>query len=294
MPVPALSFPSRKRQRRARESVADAGRLFFSTPSPLETGPRKTQPTGGDETVDRLDRVSPTGSCGPPPGDFPEFALESTGPYQKAAVGALLAEGLPAVVNARQVRDFAKAMNYLAKTDTLDAAVIATSAKSPPPRCVPWHPRKSATSARWTTAAGSSCACWPWRRTNGTPRPWLRPGPSPAEHRAAQRLPRRPDPGPGRTQGPDQQNAAFRARRDPADDHGHRAAGLPHPAGLPAGVGAAQPSGHRGAGRVGPLQRRQRHAPGAAAHPRRAPQGPYGPVAGGDRRHPALPAQEGD
>ena len=54
------------------------------------------------------------------------IVFESTGPYQKAAVGALLAEGLPAVVvNARQVRDFAKALNYLAKTDTLDAAVIA-------------------------------------------------------------------------------------------------------------------------------------------------------------------------
>jgi transposase len=52
--------------------------------------------------------------------------FESTGPYQKVAVGALLAEGLPAVVvNARQVRDFAKAMNSLAKTDTIDAAVIA-------------------------------------------------------------------------------------------------------------------------------------------------------------------------
>jgi transposase len=54
------------------------------------------------------------------------IVFESTGPYQKAAVGALLAAGLPAVVvNARQVRDFAKAMNYLAKTDRLDAAVIA-------------------------------------------------------------------------------------------------------------------------------------------------------------------------
>ncbi len=52
--------------------------------------------------------------------------FESTGPYQKAAVGALLAAGLPAVVvNARQVRDFAKAMNYLAKTDQIDAGVIA-------------------------------------------------------------------------------------------------------------------------------------------------------------------------
>jgi transposase len=52
--------------------------------------------------------------------------FESTGPYQKAAVGVLLAEGLPAVVvNARQVRDFAKSLNYLAKTDRIDAAVIA-------------------------------------------------------------------------------------------------------------------------------------------------------------------------
>jgi transposase len=54
------------------------------------------------------------------------IVFESTGPYQKAAVGALLTAGLPAVVvNARPVRDFAKAMNYLAKTDTRDAAVIA-------------------------------------------------------------------------------------------------------------------------------------------------------------------------
>jgi transposase len=52
--------------------------------------------------------------------------FESTGPYQMAAVGTLLADGLPAVVvNARQVRDFAKAMNYLAKTDKIDASVIA-------------------------------------------------------------------------------------------------------------------------------------------------------------------------
>ena len=54
------------------------------------------------------------------------IVFESTGPYQKAAVGALLAAGLPAVVvNARQVHDFAKSMGYLAKTDALDAAAIA-------------------------------------------------------------------------------------------------------------------------------------------------------------------------
>ncbi len=52
--------------------------------------------------------------------------FESTGPYQKAAVGALLAANLPAVVvNARQVRDFAKGTGQLAKTDTIDAGILA-------------------------------------------------------------------------------------------------------------------------------------------------------------------------
>jgi transposase len=52
--------------------------------------------------------------------------FESTGPYQKAAVGALLAAGLAAVVvNARQVRDFARGLGRLAKTGALDAAVRA-------------------------------------------------------------------------------------------------------------------------------------------------------------------------
>jgi transposase len=54
------------------------------------------------------------------------IVFESTGPYQKKAVGALLAATLPAVVvNARQVRDFAKALGQLAKTDALDASVLA-------------------------------------------------------------------------------------------------------------------------------------------------------------------------
>lgn len=54
------------------------------------------------------------------------LVFESTGHYQKAAVGALLAAALPAVVvNARQVRDFAKGLGILAKTDALDAGVLA-------------------------------------------------------------------------------------------------------------------------------------------------------------------------
>ena len=52
--------------------------------------------------------------------------FESTGHYQKVAVGALLVAGLPAVVvNARQVRDFAKGTGQLAKTDVIDAGILA-------------------------------------------------------------------------------------------------------------------------------------------------------------------------
>ena len=58
--------------------------------------------------------------------DPERIILESTGHYQKAAVGALLAASLPAVVvNARQARDFAKGLGILAKTDTIDAGVLA-------------------------------------------------------------------------------------------------------------------------------------------------------------------------
>jgi transposase len=61
------------------------------------------------------------------------IVCESTGPYQKLLIGALLAQELPAVVaNPRQVRDFAKAIGQLAKTDTVDAAVIAHFAEVVP------------------------------------------------------------------------------------------------------------------------------------------------------------------
>lgn len=55
-----------------------------------------------------------------------QVVLEATGGYEQAALDALFAAGLPMVrVNPRQVRDFAKAMGQLAKTDRLDARVLA-------------------------------------------------------------------------------------------------------------------------------------------------------------------------
>jgi transposase len=52
--------------------------------------------------------------------------MEATGGYERMAVAGLLAANVSvAVVNPRQVRDFAKATGQLAKTDRLDAKVLA-------------------------------------------------------------------------------------------------------------------------------------------------------------------------
>jgi transposase len=68
------------------------------------------------------------------------IVLEATGGYETAAVAALAAAGLPVVVaNPRQVRAFAKAMGKLAKTDNIDAHVLALFAERvrPPIRPLP-------------------------------------------------------------------------------------------------------------------------------------------------------------
>lgn len=52
--------------------------------------------------------------------------FEATGGYEMAAVAVLVSDGLPAaVVNPRRTRDFARAMGLEAKTDRIDAAVLA-------------------------------------------------------------------------------------------------------------------------------------------------------------------------
>ena len=66
--------------------------------------------------------------------------LEATGGLQERAAATLSAAGLAvAVVNPRQVRDFARATGRLAKTDRLDAQAIARFAATvrPAPRPLP-------------------------------------------------------------------------------------------------------------------------------------------------------------
>ena len=54
------------------------------------------------------------------------IVLEATGGYEAPVAGVLASAGLPvAVVNPRQVREFARALGRLAKTDRIDAQVLA-------------------------------------------------------------------------------------------------------------------------------------------------------------------------
>jgi transposase len=78
------------------------------------------------ELVTRLQGLAPT-----------LIVLEATGGYEVPVAAALAGAGLPvAVVNPRQIRDFARATGQLAKTDRLDAAATARFAEAirPPAR----------------------------------------------------------------------------------------------------------------------------------------------------------------
>ena len=66
------------------------------------------------------------------------IVLEATGGFEVAVASALAAAALPlAVVNPRQIRDFARALGLLAKTDALDAKVIALFAERIQPEARP-------------------------------------------------------------------------------------------------------------------------------------------------------------
>lgn len=84
---------------------------------------------GIEEVISRLVRLAPT-----------LIVLEATGGFEAAVTAALASVGLPIiVVNPRQVRDFAKALGQLAKTDTIDARTLACFAERvrPAPRPLP-------------------------------------------------------------------------------------------------------------------------------------------------------------
>jgi len=89
------------------------------------------RPEGTEELIRRLQKLSPAPEA---------IVLEAGGGFSEEIAAALGAEGLPVVVvNPRQVRDFARATGKLAKTDVLDAQVLAHFAEAvrPEPRPLP-------------------------------------------------------------------------------------------------------------------------------------------------------------
>ncbi len=90
-------------------------------------------PEGIAQVVDQLQSLGPA-----------LVTLEATGGLQLPLAGALAIAGLPlAVVNPRQVRDFAKATGRLAKTDRLDAQVLAHFGEATKPQPRPLHDAQS-------------------------------------------------------------------------------------------------------------------------------------------------------
>ena len=72
------------------------------------------------QVVERLVDLSPT-----------LIVVEATGGLEMRLAGELAAKGLPvAIINPRQARDFAKATGQLAKTDVVDAAILAAFARA--------------------------------------------------------------------------------------------------------------------------------------------------------------------
>jgi transposase len=88
-----------------------------------------TTPEAIDEVVRRLVAIAPT-----------VVVVEATGGYEHALVAACAAAHLPvAVVNPRHVRAFAQALGRTAKTDAIDARVLARfgARVQPAPRAIP-------------------------------------------------------------------------------------------------------------------------------------------------------------
>ena len=99
---------------------------------------------GVDDLVAQLKELSPAG-----------VITESTGGLELPLAAALAAASLPvAVVNPRQVRDFAKSTGQLAKTDRLDAQILAHFGEAVRPAMRPLRDADTRRSGRYWRAGG--------------------------------------------------------------------------------------------------------------------------------------------
>lgn len=119
----------------------DVHLLLFPSPNPAPGAPGSTSLTSSQSASSQSFRVASDQSHRrellqklPTPGTC-LIVLEATGGYERLVACDLAAAGhIVSIVNPRQVRDFAKAFNILAKTDQIDAAVLARFALHVRPR----------------------------------------------------------------------------------------------------------------------------------------------------------------
>jgi transposase len=157
--APRVSEPEKKQGAPSTGSIENPNSRLGRKPSPhsqgrvMERHPASPSFVGIDVSKDRLDvHVCPSGQVFAVARDGQALAqlvadlitlapalivLEATGGFEITVAAALASAGLPlAVVNPRQIRDFARATGRLAKTDALDAQIIALFAERirPEPR----------------------------------------------------------------------------------------------------------------------------------------------------------------
>ena len=95
----------------------------------LENGEAWSSPTGASDLTKLLARLKPLAGR-----SF--VVVEATGGLERPLAASLIDAGhVVSITNPRQVRDFAKGMGLLAKTDRIDAKVLALFGEKVQPRC---------------------------------------------------------------------------------------------------------------------------------------------------------------
>ena len=177
--------------------------------------------------------------------------LEASGGLELPLVAALAAEAVPVVViNPRQVRDFARATGKLAKTDALDAAVLARFAEVVRP---PVRPLRDAETQFLNSLVARRLQVMNMLVSEKTPERRhhsRRPSPHRGPHCVAGAGIGRP--GRGSAEDPPSESCMARERQPPAHRSRRGRTALPHPSGIPAGTGYTGPPTDRRLGcRVG-------------------------------------------
>ena len=208
------------------------------------------------------------------------IVLEATGALEVPLVAALAAAGLPvAVVNPLQARRFAQSTGRTAKTDALDARVLALFAERVRPEARPLPDAAARELAALLARRRQLIAMRIAEKNRLGTAAAARAGRPGGAHRLPEPAGRGDGP-PARRGGPGQPGVA-RARRAAARHPGHRPGRLADAAGGAARAGDAGPAQDRGAGGPGADEPRQRDAARPADDRRRPRGGAFGVVHGG-------------